>query len=590
MKLNNIIKIFGMLGIPFLVASCQDDHFDINEDVSGRGTLWENIQSTDNLSEFADLLNRVYYSKAEGNATSQTYADLFSHDQTFTVWAPQNGSFDYDSWNALLEDGTSASAYKVENQLIRNCMARYSHMLGGSDSTQISLFNDKSAWLDNGDAAIQGVSIQTSNIGASNGVLHVTDGAIPYMPNLYEYINQTEGVDSLRNFLASYEEVEFDEDLSTQGPTVDGNITWVDSVSHVSNRYLNYYMNARLNDEDSTYAVVIPSNTAWQKAYTQIRPYFNYMSEYVQSVNASSSLSTDSTVSQTTTFTDEELDSITSLGVHDVIAGTLAYSMTQQFGHNVSEIATPGACDSIISTAGYVIHDPYSAEIFDGVSPTELSNGYAFVVDNYNFRPEDIWLVKNEREAEYFYEFYDYCTPSTKKLSYTYTYLSDSTDETSLRDTTITETVLQLSPERSTSNSSITIQLPRTYSCKYDIYAVMAYNVEAARPYQFRAYVNYHNNRRTTTRQQLSPIEGVNGTGHNFRTKAPHVDENGVFQFNDSVLLASDFEFPVCYVGLENAYPTLEISSNITSSMRTTYTNELLIDKIVLVPKVRDEQ
>lgn len=590
MKPKNIIKIFGMLGIPFLVASCQDDHFDINGDVSGRGTLWENIQSTDNLSEFADLLNRVYYSKAEGNNTPQTYADLFSHDQTFTVWAPQNGTFDYDGWNKLLNDGTSASAYKVENQLIRNCMARYSHLLSGSDSTQIPLFNDKTAWLNNGEATIQGVAIKTTNIGASNGVLHVTEGAIPYLQNLYEYINQAEGVDSLRDFLSSFEEQEFDEELSTQGPTIDGNITWVDSVTHVSNRYLDYYMNAQLNDEDSTYAVVIPSNTAWQKAYAQIRPYFNYMPEYVQSVNASSSLNTDSTVSQTTTFTEEELDSITNLGVHNVIAGTLAYSMSQQFGHTVSEITTPGACDSIISTTGYVIHNPYSAEIFDGATPTELSNGYAFLVDNYNFRPEDIWLVKKEREAEFYYEFYDYCTPSTKKINYTYSYQSDSTDDNSWRDTTITETVLQLSPERSTANCAVSIQLPRTYSCKYDIYAVMAYNVEAARPYQFRAYINYHNNRRTTTRQQLSPIEGVNGTEHYFRTKAPHVDENGIFHFNDSVLLASDFELPVCYVGLDDAYPTLEISSHITSSLRTTYTNELLIDKIVLIPKLRDEQ
>ena len=38
-------------------ASCTDDHFDVNPDVAGRTTLWENIQSNENLSQFAEILS-----------------------------------------------------------------------------------------------------------------------------------------------------------------------------------------------------------------------------------------------------------------------------------------------------------------------------------------------------------------------------------------------------------------------------------------------------------------------------------------------------------------------------------------------------
>ena len=86
------------------------------------------------------------------------------------------------------------------------------------------------------------------------------------------------------------------------------------------------------------------------------------------------------------------------------------------------------------------------------------------------------------------------------------------------------------------------------------------------------------------------PFEGVNGSGRNFVSKEPHVDEKGQFHFNDSVLVAQDFEFPVSYVGIDDAYVTLEIQSYMTSSQRTTFTNELLIDKIVLVPKEKSEE
>lgn len=587
MRTQHIIKATGLMALMLAAAACQDDHFDIHPDVAARGTVWEQIQSDPELTEFADLLQSVCYSKSESNTTAQTYADFLNHDQTFTVWAPVNGTFGYGSWKALASDGTRADIYKVETQLIRNCLSRYSRLIAGGDSVSVAMFNDKNVWLDCAGSSIQGIDVTASNIEASNGVLHKTNGPIPYLPNLYEFLKQTEGIDSLRTFVTSYEEDVFDENQSTQGPTIDGNITWVDSVSQLTNSYLLNDLNARLNSEDSTYVMIMPTDNAWAKAYQSIKPYYKYMSEYVQSITTTGSTGNDSTARVTTLFSAQELDSITHFRIDNSIARVLAFNMSDQEGHSVSEMTTPGACDSVLTTSGFPIYDPQSAQLFDGQSPQTASNGYAFIVDNYNYRPEDTWLLPTNYEAEYAYENYDRCTPVITRINRSYTYLADSNDLSSWRDTTITETVLKLTPERSTANCEVTLQIPNTYSCKYNIYAVMAYNQEADRTYQFRAYINYHNNSRFSSRVQLAPPDG---SGRYFHSRAPHVDQEGNFQFNDSVLLASEFELPVCYYGLQNAHVTIELSSYITSSQRSLYTNELLIDKIVMVPIPETEE
>ena len=79
------------------VCACTDDHFDVvnNPTMGGNQTIWQNIQSNPELSEFADLLQRtrVMKNKDDRNAT-QSFASLLDQPQSFTVWAPLNGTFD----------------------------------------------------------------------------------------------------------------------------------------------------------------------------------------------------------------------------------------------------------------------------------------------------------------------------------------------------------------------------------------------------------------------------------------------------------------------------------------------------------------
>ena len=589
-KLHILSRIARPLPLLLLLAamSCTDDHFTVDPEVAGRSTIWETIQTTSNLSQFADILKSVQYSKTRGTTTRQTYADLLNHDQTFTVWAPADGTFDYEACKKLIASG-SEGAYKVETELIRNCMARYTHLLSGDKVEEIKLFNDKSAIFNCASQMLKNQKIRTSNIGTSNGVVHIIDGAPEYLPNVYEFIESQAGLDSLWLFLKNYEELEFNENQSTKGPIVNGDITWADSVTNLTNRYFNV-IGAYLNREDSSYAMVMPNNDAWTVGYNKIKGYYVYQPEYQQTIVSVDETGKETTETKTTSYTQEEIDSITRFYIDHTIARNLVFNTNEQYGHYHEDYPVVGACDSLKSTWGDTFEDPYSAALFDGKTPTQLSNGYAYIVDHYNYRPEDSWLFVEDFEAERFYESYSSCTPTSTRIYQNWSYMTDSTDISTVRDTVIQETVLRLAPSRATANSSVTIRLPQTLSTKYDIYAVMAYNTSANRPYQFRAYLNYHKNARTSTRQQLQAIEGVNGSGRNFVSKEPHVDEKGQFHFNDSVLVAQDFEFPVSYVGIDDAYVTLEIQSYMTSSQRTTFTNELLIDKIVLVPKEKSEE
>lgn len=80
-----------------LAASCTDFD-DYNEayktgSPESKKTLWENISSRSDLTEFASLLYKVGYDKELGNT------------RFYTVWAPQNGTFDYATYDQM--DSTS---------------------------------------------------------------------------------------------------------------------------------------------------------------------------------------------------------------------------------------------------------------------------------------------------------------------------------------------------------------------------------------------------------------------------------------------------------------------------------------------------
>ena len=78
----------------FISCSDWDDHYEADNSIlsSQQATLWENIRSNGNLSEFASLLQKAGYD------------EVLNASQTYTIWAPANGSFDYNVLNGYSKE------------------------------------------------------------------------------------------------------------------------------------------------------------------------------------------------------------------------------------------------------------------------------------------------------------------------------------------------------------------------------------------------------------------------------------------------------------------------------------------------------
>ena len=626
-------------GATFLLTGCQDDHFDIvSTQVNGDKTIWQNIQSRPELSQFADILKNVKYSQTEEKTTNETYADLFDGDQVFTVWAPANGKFDYEYYKELLATGDRDSIYKVETELIRNNMTRFSNVISGSDSVKLSLFNSKFAWLNYGNKTIKGVEITTSNIGASNGVLHITDAAIAYQPNLYEYLATRTELDSINKFIKSFQTTEFNEQASTQGPTVNGVATWVDSVTYMSNDYTTSFMNAHINREDSNYVMIVPTNDAWAKTLEKTRKYFKYKTAKYQQYNPDTEKTDDRNA-----LSQVQVDSLQNLFAKNAICQNLVFNANWQYGRipitSISDIeAADEHLDSLRSTAGMKFKktgtlnssnsptltteiDSY-AKMFGNADPVELSNGYAYTVNEYTY-PYTIFASDYDMSAQSCYE------NATSNINVTPRYQWTREEHIEVRDTIYNEetgepevdeetgevlTTLVASHDSiynynymvftATGNSQprMWFKLENVLSCKYDIYIVVGYNYEAGRQNRFTATIRYNGEQTASnlpfyicTNQDENAVDAtgasIYGDTH-FVNKKATVDENLVTNYTDTICLAKDFEFPVSYYGLQaidgmsNTYPLLEIMMDVNNSQAlSTYTRELRINAIILKSK-----
>lgn len=628
-------------GSALLFTGCQDDHFDIvSTQLTGDKTIWQNIQSHPELSQFADILQSVRYSQTEEKTTNETYADIFNGDQVFTVWAPANGKFNYDYYKQLLATGIRDSIYKVETELIRNNMTRFSNVISGNDSVKLSLFNSKFAWLNYDNKTIKGVEITTPNIGSSNGVLHITDGSVAYQPNLYEYLATRTDLDSINKFIKSFQTTEFNENASTQGPTVNGVATWVDSITYMSNQYTTSFMNAYINREDSNYVMILPTNEAWDNILEKTKKYYKYkVGSYQQYTYDGQSNKTETR----TALTQAQADSLQNLFAKNAICQNLTYNANWQYGRipitSISDIkAADARMDSLRTTSGmkfkktgtlngtnspsFTIEIDDYAKMFGNADPVELSNGYAYTVNEFTY-PHTSFAANYDMTARACYE------TASSNIAVNPNYSWTKVDHVEVLDTIYNEETGEPEVDEETgevltnviasrdsiykynymvftasgnSQPRIWFALENVLSCKYDIYVVVGYNYEAGRQNRFTATIRYSGETTSSNIPSyvcLNPNEdAVDATGASiygdthFVNKKPVIDDNLVTSYTDTICIAKDFEFPVSYYGIQaldgmaNTYPVLELMMDVSNSLATTtYTRELRINAIILKSK-----
>ena len=429
-------------------TSCSDDHFDIQNDVPAAGnTLWQNIESTKELSDFKDILGSIrVYTKEDDTKPSITYADLLKQSQAFTLWAPLNGTYDAQSYKDKIAEiesirqqaaqlqasisgrndegegegeGTGegeggnedtdntaeiqkqvAQLYKRANtmeynlgvQFAQNHIARFNYEMNNGEQN-VRLMNGKICSYNAGAGLFNGVALYNDlkTIPSSNGTIHVLNGVAPFAYNVYEYMEAYSDLFSnVYNTIVSYDKNTFSPGSSTPGAmNENGEMVYVDSVYFNQNELLNQSY-ASIKNEDSLYVAVIPSDQAWSDALLKVKPLFNYATKY----NYDYKNIETQFASQLTKL---NADSLSEYNLRKSLITSMYFSPSifgQKFDRNdLQGIANYAEhADSLITTNGVVYYNPNAATkgknpLFSNVDYVKASNGIIYPLASYDLDP-----------------------------------------------------------------------------------------------------------------------------------------------------------------------------------------------------------
>lgn len=573
----NLYKFFGVMAGSVLLTSACTDFSDYNEAYTGGEilgsdmTLWENISSDANLSEFAALVKKG------------GFAEKLSASQFYTVWAPVNGSFNSSEFEAM----DSATLVK---KFLNNHIARGNVQLSGNVDKRVHTLNEKSYKLQGYGAYTYGdYDVLSGNLPSINGTMHTINGAQEFRPNVYEYIFEAENVDSIREYFKRYEVSELDESKSVEGPIVDGKQTFLDSVMVVYNS-LSDMLDAKISNEDSSYTMLIPTNDAYVKAYDKISQTFNYI-DAVPYTNLSFKGSTlTSTAASRTIDGAYYKDSLTRLNM----VGYSIFSNNDQYNKNgypddvvavddTIRTTTRGKLSNVAELLGHTINR----------DDMEMSNGYVRVVDSLAYRPWETWNPER------------YVSPSSSMYMPGATsctvskYLGVYTD----KNAGIEESFYyaDLVPNSDAGAPQAYFYLPNVGSGAYNIYCVFVsplYGGTLAREYKVNFTLTYSD----ASGKQVTESNDWKNMETHFFTK----DDDG--NVSDAIMLDTvcvtskePFTFPVSYYSLFSSStpcaPYFTVKSARAAYNKTTngqkewdlYDNELRIAAIILRPVEYDE-
>ncbi|MBO4612968.1 MAG: fasciclin domain-containing protein [Bacteroidaceae bacterium] len=533
MRLKNICKIVAAtlplcaLGGLSGCSDAWDDHYgQVGE--SSTSSLLECVQDNpEQLSDFLSLLKNTHVYNNH-HATSVTFADMLAADQTLTVWAPVNGTFNADSLLELCKTAKGDST--VGQHFVMNHIAHSLYNMNAQTNEDVLMLNNKYLPLNATNLYDAAVIADKANIPATNGLLHIVDNDVQYTYNIYEALTSMQEFAHFGSFLSHYEKQELDEERSIQAGIVDGQKVYSDSVMVKENALFRVF--DQIMSEDSAFLMLAPDATVWQQVYDEAADYFNYGSL-------------------------PKADSISEYWTTVSLMSDLIYN------RNIQHVE-----DSLFSTSFNVREWPYHVYYkplaSDGIlAPTNIkdsllcSNGYIYRLNQWPFTPEELYfhpiITQGEREASIIS--YKDCTMNYRAV---------------LADTVSGNGYLDIVPRTSTSNWNATFEINNTLSGTYDICAVIlpktVYNANSRdfKPNKFTAVLNYVD-AAGNKQEEVYPTELTNDA---------HVV--------DTVVIGR-FTFPTCNYKQPDATVSLQLLCSI-SSRQTTFSREMYLDCIYLKP------
>lgn len=410
----------GILGASLLLGAtaCSDDHFDIRPaEASAAHTIWENIESNPKLSSLATILKRVkvYRQETDKNA-AQNYADLLNQPQTFTFWAPLDGTYDaqavlnqLDEVDSLRAHGKTEQANKLEytvgQQFVQNHLARFNYEsnMGAQD---VRLLNAKLIEYNAGAGIFNGVALNADlkNVPSSNGTMHVIEGRSPFAYSVFDYFKTADEFSKIYETLSDslVDKDTFSPELSIQGSmNENGEMVYVDSVFVNSNALLQA-SGASIKNEDSLYVTLAPTDAGWNDAMKKVGSLYKYARKYKTNYDKESAsvfksdyaLNADSLKDYNT-----KLDLISSM-----------FFSPGYFSKEFNRADSAGIinyvmnADSLQSTSMKYLYNPTPGAVnpmLANVTPIKSSNGYILPFDKYTIDPAYYYQAKQEINMYY---------------------------------------------------------------------------------------------------------------------------------------------------------------------------------------------
>lgn len=535
MKIKSIIHL-TICGISLAGCSELDDYNTVPQDTtsSAKQTLWQNIQQHPRLQQFARLVEKAGYTSELQSA------------KMLTVWAPLDNTY---STTELEKLGTE----ELLDHFVKNHTASYSHLLKDGDQMRIHTLNKKSFNFNKQFFGEQ--KMMSLNMPASNGILHTIEGNQHFYPNMYEYLTSTTGIDSIQTYFKRFERTILDEEASVLGPVIGGRQTYIDSVMVTTNTLL-LSLHAYINHEDSNYLAVLPTDTAWQKAYRHIRTYFRYADKTV-----TQDLSVPTATDKTRNMAGQMFgDSLT----RNAMMSNIFFNRNDYWNRWTTGETEAQTTDTLYSTGRKLLTN--GREILkQRIDEETLSNGVAYKVDSLAFQPST-WAPNIIIPG---------ITSSMrpKVQNATANAITIDVEELNEKKGNLMN-YLTLTPLGSRSLPDVFFYLPDVLSTTYEILAVIVpadikkgYTGEV-KPNKFRATLTFND---------------ANGNKKTLSLGTKFVNDPSQV---DSVSLGK-VTFPIAYRGLGNYYPNLELKTNIDAwddDEMAAYDRELRIAAIVLKP------
>lgn len=433
-----------LIGALFLTTSCEDSDESVvtPETPYADKTLYEVINADPELSDFVEVLN---------SCGSECADSLFNCSRVYTLWAPTNGTFNKDSIIAEVQAGNRDHVFRT---FIMAHIANHLNPANGKldEDNKILLLNSKVAVFsgDGVNYTFANSELVERNIRVWNGLLHKIGTPAEYRYSIWEFLKMDARIDSVSNFLYSYNVTEFDPGKSIIGPIKDGVQTYLDSVYTTTNALLNSYSGVgNIDLEDSLYVVYVPTNDVWNQMLAQAQKHFKY------NLTAAKPVSMDSAYR----------DSLSNFYPRLNIVKYMAFSEYEQ-----RYVNSP---DSIVPAN----RDHYPRPLFareqlekNVVFTKELSNGIFKIIDQPSYNMFDLWhdTIKVQGEDDVMRE-----SPSQGGIDYIIGVNQNNINKDSLLKDTKLAGGTYFASESSASAVIVKYKVPRVLSASYKVAIVV---------------------------------------------------------------------------------------------------------------------